>query len=704
MERRKNGRRKAAILTLALASAFAQGDPAHFTGMANYYGYVRWEDPRCWLENVVPSNKDVVFYALPYDTTSVDLGYSNAEANNLYMLRGNWKLGDLANMNFEVGQNFYVGDVSNPENFSHESNAYFTLDMSGSTIGAPDFGDDGYMKVYGDTYVGYSAGSNGHMTLIGSGLNPLLNTRNFNVGYYGTADLTLNGSSIGYNSLNIGLMDGSSGSLTVNGAPYVVYTANYYFQDGALDTLYNANLNSFSLQSNDADWSHPYNVGSTLVSQYGQAKLLMKDGATARFGTLWVGENWGGAGSGDLEMTANSFGWARHITVRDGGVINVSGSYLADRFSIYSGYNVGNEGGTQIYGPTSGAAINLNQSTFEAQNEIEILGGGSLNLANDSHLFFSSAHLPSWTHQQDVSIYVEARDGLASSLNVDHSTVDLSTGLLGVGWSQYSYDSTKGDPEVNIRNGGSLTAAALDARAGVVNVSGAGSSLHVTGQADIGQQFGTDPTWLNVVDGATAQFDTYLKAGDAGTISVVQAGHADGSITVGQVSTPTQQGHIQVGVGGIFGGDGTYNGAVDVTGGILDPGYCPGVTTINGNLTVTSGYIVIDLGGPDPGTGYDQINVNGAFSMTGGTVEFLGYNGWIPSGGEVFDIFNANSIMFGPNVTFIDLTGWSNGTPFSFHFDPHTGRGVAAATPEPASFAAVAMGLLGCLRRRKKRA
>jgi len=61
----------------------------------------------------------------------------------------------------------------------------------------------------------------------------------------------------------------------------------------------------------------------------------------------------------------------------------------------------------------------------------------------------------------------------------------------------------------------------------------------------------------------------------------------------------------------------TFTGGL-TNSGILSPGNSPGYVTINGDFTQdASGELQIELGGLDPGTGYDVLNIEGTASLAG---------------------------------------------------------------------------------------
>jgi len=102
------------------------------------------------------------------------------------------------------------------------------------------------------------------------------------------------------------------------------------------------------------------------------------------------------------------------------------------------------------------------------------------------------------------------------------------------------------------------------------------------------------------------------------------------------------EGAFDVQAGQTMGGSGQIT--MDVyNDGIVAPGYSPGKIDITGNYT-QSGTLLIELGGTDPGTGYDQLNVSGQASLDG-TLQLALYNGYRPSDGQTFDILTFGSAL-----------------------------------------------------------
>jgi len=91
---------------------------------------------------------------------------------------------------------------------------------------------------------------------------------------------------------------------------------------------------------------------------------------------------------------------------------------------------------------------------------------------------------------------------------------------------------------------------------------------------------------------------------DSGTLQV------DGSFTDGSFAVN----------GGLLDGTGVVS-SVTMNGGTLKPGDSPGILVTQGNLTMAAGAVFqIELDGPIPGSGYDQLQVNGTVNLNGATL------------------------------------------------------------------------------------
>jgi len=98
--------------------------------------------------------------------------------------------------------------------------------------------------------------------------------------------------------------------------------------------------------------------------------------------------------------------------------------------------------------------------------------------------------------------------------------------------------------------------------------------------------------------------------------------------------------------GGYLGGDGTFPFDVINSGGI-NPGNTvgsSGIFTVDANYTqLTTGTLFIELGGLNPGEGYDQLIVTGIAQLSG-KLDVSTFNNFQPEVGQVYEIITANTV------------------------------------------------------------
>jgi hypothetical protein len=165
--------------------------------------------------------------------------------------------------------------------------------------------------------------------------------------------------------------------------------------------------------------------------------------------------------------------------------------------------------------------------------------------------------------------------------------------------------------------------------------------------------------------------------------------------------------------GGNIEGTGTINGTVTVSGGTIHAGDSPGILTINGDYSQSGGTFLADLGGSTAGSGYSQLLVNGAASVTGGTLDVSLIGGFTPTTDENFflivatggvtDPFSSEILPFSNSDWQLSYDGIGtcsqDGTSGSGCLDlEYLGSG-PPATPEPGTFLLMGTGFLALYRR-----
>jgi hypothetical protein len=85
-------------------------------------------------------------------------------------------------------------------------------------------------------------------------------------------------------------------------------------------------------------------------------------------------------------------------------------------------------------------------------------------------------------------------------------------------------------------------------------------------------------------------------------------------------------------------------------GGNFSPGASPAISTVSEDFVQTSGTLTIELAGPAPGSGFDQLNIGGTATL-GGTLQVDLLDGYSPAPGTSFEFLRATGGVTG---TFAD--------------------------------------------------
>lgn len=382
---------------------------------------------------------------------------------------------------------------------------------------------------------------------------------------------------------------------------------------------------------------------SLTVTDGGSVTLEGQDGANPNV-TMGVASGTRG------QITVDGFG--SQLNVRGGGseivvgaggegTVNAMNSGIVRGLDMTLGQQASGVGTVNL---TGGGTISLTGSTSDGNGPrltIGEAGKGTLNIEAGSLSIFGQGG-------QGALILGDV-SGSEGVVNLTNGAARLSVGgdsggLTIIGDSGVGRLNITSSGQLTSPNGG-LSVVAREASAqGFVTVDGGGSRW----DAGTNLYVGLD------VDPAAG---TVSGRGGSAVVSVVNNGTIEAdTITIGN---------------GLVTGIGTLDGNVVNRGGIIAPGSNLGLLTVDGDLSLQSGQVDLELSGLDA-RNFDRITVNGDVDL-GGVLNVTLTNGYIPAVGDVFDVIVGDDIsgrfatanlptMPFPNQFFRwDIVNYSNG-------------------------------------------
>ncbi len=297
---------------------------------------------------------------------------------------------------------------------------------------------------------------------------------------------------------------------------------------------------------------------------------------------------------------------------------------------------------------------NLNQMSLGANGPATVALAKSTSVDASSMLVGSGTGVvgtATLTLGQNNNLFV---DNVQVGINYGNGMIQLPAGgTLNLGMPGRPTTLVLGS---GVTNTNSTYTGTMDLSAGTVHAYLGNVTL---GQKDTqpGLQSGV-LTFSNHADNTIVANSIVMGTGNAsGTINFGGGDFAAGSIAKGVGGSATfnwQGGTLHVGT---FGTPSIHFDLANNGAGILAPansaGTVPGTTQVFGNYTQqSSATMQIDLGGAQPGTGYDQVTVSNSANL-GGTLAVHLINGFLPTVNEVF-----TPLLFGTHVgDFSSFTG-----------------------------------------------
>ncbi|MEI8375032.1 MAG: TIGR03790 family protein [Planctomycetota bacterium] len=195
-----------------------------------------------------------------------------------------------------------------------------------------------------------------------------------------------------------------------------------------------------------------------------------------------------------------------------------------------------------------------------------------------------------------------------------------------------------------------------------------------------------------MLSGGTGQVALNVRSG---TLTLTGSSTYSGSTTINAgklVVDGLLASLVTVNSGGSLGGTGSLASITVNASGHLGPGNSPGILHLSGNLILLAG-AVMDFELDSPGNGYDQLDISGQATLNG-TLNVTLFNGFAPSQGQSFDIFNFNGVPIGQFAQ-LNLPVLSSG--LSWNTSSLYTTGEISVVPEPSTLALLGVSMIGLL-------
>jgi fibronectin-binding autotransporter adhesin len=484
---------------------------------------------------------------------------------------------------------------------------------------------------------------------------------------------------------HINVADGATLGFTINGTDtWTAAQISAIVQDGSTFAS-NATL-GINLTTGSSEFDAAFLTGNRGLTKLGGGTLSLGSGTSDTTANTYTGLTTISAGTLNLNKAANTIAIAGDLLITGSGILSMNGNAN----QIASTANLTFEGG--------GKLGSNGQKIVETVNDVTVKGrGGNFNPGSGSDLTVNSLTFLDSTGSASNQYSIAA--------NSANSTLTIGAGGWAMTNSTYSIGQN-GNYTATVKLNGDFTGSGTN----TVTAGANNSNPTLDAKSTINLQGGTRT--FNITDGTTTigpklTNGSLTKAG-SGTLVLVGSNTYAGLTTVtggklvinGDQSSAT--GNVVVMSGGTLGGTGIIGGEVTIgTGGYLAPGNSAGTLSFANNVTLENGaWLVLEINGTAEGE-YDMLN----FTTSGSKLEFeQGAKLYILLADGV-SLSSGLLVATGTNLSIIGAESLgitsSTGQEFKLGSD-----GTLTAIPEPSTYAAGMLAMLGALalvRRRFKK-
>ena len=307
-----------------------------------------------------------------------------------------------------------------------------------------------------------------------------------------------------------------------------------------------------------------------------------------------------------------------------------------------------NTAGTTTFGAAVGGAVALASLTTNAAGTTAITGGSITTTgAQTYHDAVTLGATTTLTSTALGGVTFDAGLNGANALTIDTSGTTTFSGMVGDQVALTSLTTNAGG--TTAINGGFVNTGGAQTYNDAVTLGGATTLTSQNGGAiTFGNTVHTD-TALTISTAGSATFTRVIS----GAGGLVQNG--SGTMTLSALNTYTGATTVNAGTllvdgsiassslvtvngGATLGGSGTTGAVTVASGGILAAGASPGILH-TGALELQAGAVLkIEIAGGSAGTGFDQIDVTGAVTLTGATLSLSLVAPYLPTAGDSYII------------------------------------------------------------------